>query len=148
MCKHTHTLTQKQPRLEAFHYSSIPYVWLSAKNPDLRPESGLNLKDEEGKAEKWSGGLSRKRKGTLLETVSSSRTLTFVTVHQRGNIIYDITSLRFETWKMKNNVKSENLIHKCHPDEDRAGSWTRKQALICNCFAHKKGNGKYLCSWH
>lgn len=46
MCKHTHTLTQKQPRLEAFHYSSIPYVWLSAENPDLRPESGLNLKDE------------------------------------------------------------------------------------------------------
>lgn len=51
-CANTHTLTQKQPRLEAFHYSSIPYVWLSAKNPDLRPESGLNLKDEEGKAEK------------------------------------------------------------------------------------------------
>lgn len=36
-CVHTHT---------AFHYSSIPYVWLSTENPDLRPESGLNLKDE------------------------------------------------------------------------------------------------------
>lgn len=47
MCKHTHT-QRKQPRHDAFHYSSIPYVWLSIENPDLRLESGLNLKDERG----------------------------------------------------------------------------------------------------
>lgn len=44
---HTHACThRKLPVPGAFHYSSIPYVWLSTENPDLRLESGVNLKDK------------------------------------------------------------------------------------------------------